>query len=119
MTRGTGRTQDSRAHSRIQTFLSCKIRLGETTYSGLLHDISYRGAFVSSSCIPASGESVAILVEVPELKQTLTLEGQVVRRSVGLSEIGEVSRFGVRLSHVSRDSLQLVKALLERSAAGR
>ena len=116
MIRGTNPSQDNRAHWRLQTFVTCHVHLGENTFSGLLHDISSRGVFVSSQCSPPKGSSITISVETPESGEIVRLEGQVVRIAAGMTELGEVSRFGVRLNRISAGSLQLLKSLMAKQS---
>lgn len=103
--------KDNRAHWRLETFLACDVRMGDKSYSGLLHDISLRGALVSSGCPAPNGGAVEISLRIPETGETVQLVGRVVRRATGMTEHGVTFRLGMRFENVSAGSVKLMKFL--------
>jgi len=57
------------------------------------------------------GGGLTITSVMPELKEPILLQGQVVRVATGMDKERKVYRIGVRLKCVSADSMLLVKAV--------
>jgi hypothetical protein len=110
-------TQDRRAHWRVQTFLACKIRMGDAAYKGFVLEVSSSSAFVSSSCVPQKGTPVSVSLQLPNSSETLLLHGHVVRSVRGISDHGEIGRFVLQFNRISPDSMLLIKKLSEISSA--
>jgi hypothetical protein len=107
------RTQDRRAHWRLQTFLSCSIRLGDDVYKGFVLEVSSNSAFISSRCVPQVGSPISISLQLPDSSAPLTLNGHVTRSVRGISDHGEIGRFALQLNRISPDSMLLIKNLSE------
>ena len=105
------RTQDRRAHWRVQTFLSCKIRLGDAVYEGFVLEVSSNGAFISSRCFPQKGSPISISLQLPDSGNTISLNGHVVRCVRGISDHGDIGRFALQFNRISPDSMRLIKSL--------
>ena len=108
-------TQDRRAHWRLQTFLPCKIRVGDDIEKGFVLEVAANSAFVSSRFVPQVGSPVSISLQLPESSTTLSLHGHVVRSVRGISDHGEIGRFVLQLNRISPDSMLLIKKLSEMS----
>jgi hypothetical protein len=109
------RTQDRRAHWRLQTFLSCKVRLGDDVYTGFVLEVSSNSAFISSRCVPQNGSPVSISLQLPDSANTLSLHGHVIRSVRGVSDHGDIGRFVLQFNRISPDSMLLIKKLSEMS----
>jgi c-di-GMP-binding flagellar brake protein YcgR len=107
---------ERRLHTRFHTFLPCEANCGELTFRATLLNLSMAGALLSSGCNPPMGSSLTITLAMPELKKPISLQGQVVRVAIGKSQEGKVYRIGVRLPHVSPDSMRLVEAVARGNA---
>jgi hypothetical protein len=105
----THSTRENRAVSRVRASLRCQFN-----FEGLVHDayvtnISLNGAFLLSDFIPQEKSQVVITLGSPLLKNTFTLDSEVVRTERVLKD--GVDGFAVRFSATSLDLIELVKGL--------
>jgi len=111
MDRGGAPYFERRLHTRFHTFLPCEGRCGELTFRATLLNLSMAGVLLSSDFNPPIGSSLTLTFAMPELKRPLSLEGQVVRVTIGTAKDQQVYRIGVRMKYVSPDSMRLVEAV--------
>jgi hypothetical protein len=103
--------QDRRGISRVVTRLDCQITFDGVSRDAVIVDLSLRGAFLSSSFLPPKDGAVTITLKSPISKKVLKLEGKVVRGGWGMSDHGQLSRFGVRFSHAPLDLAEIIRKL--------
>ena len=105
-------TQDRRGISRVIARLDCEFISEGVCYKAVVVDLSLRGALLSSKYLPPKGIHVTVTMQPPHVKKTLTLEGKVIRGGWGMSEHGELGRFGIQFSHSSLDLIELISKLI-------
>jgi hypothetical protein len=105
-------TQDRRGISRLIARLDCEFIYEGVGHKAVLVDLSLRGAFLSSKYLPPKGGHVTVTLQPPHVKKTLTLDGKVIRGGWGMSEHGELSRFGIQFSHSPSDLIELIGKLI-------
>ena len=103
--------KDRRLISRVAALLECQFTFAGVNYEATIVDLSLQGAFLSSKFLPPNDSSVTVSLQTPHLKEKLVVEGKVIRGGWGMSELGELSRFGIRFSHSSLDLIELISRL--------
>jgi hypothetical protein len=109
--------KDQRSVSRVAANLECQFTFGEGTYEAQIRNLSLNGAFLWSPFIPPQNSHIVITLKTPLLKNTLTVESEVVRTERA-SKNG-VSAFAVRFSHNSLDLIELIKDLVSQPLRNR
>jgi hypothetical protein len=110
-----GKSDILRANSRIKCCRLCKLCQGEKSFPGYLLNISLRGAEFSSRHALAMNSSITISVPIPEVEESILLEGTIVRVEGDTSDWHkDVYRCGVRLHSLPANFLILLKAQLAR-----
>jgi len=106
----------------VPALLACVFTHAGATRAAEITDLSLHGAFLTSKFLPPKGSAVTISLETPQSKKPLTVTGTVVRGSWGMSEEGDVSRFGVLFDSVPPGLLGLLRVLIskeeDRTASG-
>ena len=105
--------QDRRVHSRLPVLLSCEFTWDSVAYQALVMDLSPRGAFLASHCIPPNRCPIRVTIRSPQLKRTVTVDGSVVRGGWFLPHQSKSGGFGVRFSRVSPPLLLVLRELVE------
>ena len=105
-------TQDRRGISRVIARLDCQFIHEGVSRDAVIVDLSLKGAFLSSKYLPPKDSHVTVTVQPPQVGKKLVLEGKVIRGGQGMSEFGEMSRFGIQFSHSSLDLIELIKKLI-------
>ena len=103
--------QDRRRFSRLSALLDCEFTFKELTHKAVIVDLSLNGALLSSKFLPPKGTTVKILLPSPQLKETLALDGTVVRGGWGMSDHGEKSRFSVQFDSLTPDLIKILNSL--------
>lgn len=106
-----GFVQDRRRFSRLSAHVDCEFTFKELTHKAVLVDLSLNGALFSSKFLPPRGSSVKILLQSPHLKETLTLDGTVVRGSWNTSEQEELSTFAVQIDSMTSALVKFLTSL--------
>ena len=102
--------KDQRSVSRVKANLGCQFSFEGLTHEAYIMNLSLNGAFLWSSFIPPKGSHVVITLKTPLLKNTLTVESEVVRTQGALKD--GLDAFAVRWSHNSLDLIELIKNLI-------
>ena len=102
--------KDKRAVSRVAANLRCQFSIEGLVHEAYIANLSLDGAFLLSDFIPPEKSRVVITLKSPLLKNTLTMESEVVRTECVLKEGADA--FAVRFSHTSLDLIELVKKLI-------
>jgi hypothetical protein len=84
---------------------------GGISRGALILEISFQGAQLSSKEMPATGETVSITLITPGSKDTLNLEGKVIRGVWGQLDHGPVGKFSVRFNNTPVRLLSLLGSL--------
>ncbi len=105
-------TQDRRGISRVIARMDCQFVHEGVSRDAVIVDFSLKGAFLSSKYLPPKGAHVTVTVQPPHVKKALVLEGKVIRGNQGMSEYGEMGRFGIQFSHSSLDLIELINKLI-------
>ena len=92
--------------------LKCQFTFSGVSHEAFIRDISLNGAFLWSSFVPAQGCDVLIRLETPLLKNTLVLEGKVVRTDHTPTDHGDENAFAIRFSHASAELIVLISKLV-------
>jgi len=92
--------------------LGCEFTFKQVTHNATIVNLSIRGAFLSSNFLPPIGGAVRVFFQSPRMKTPLALDGVVVRGGWGMSERGEVSRFGVRFNSSPVELISLLHTLI-------
>lgn len=95
---------DRRVFRRIRFYEEVEFEREGKLYQGTLKDISLSGVFIISDYKPPIGEPIRIRLKTEE--SWLEMEGTVVRR--------DTSGFGVKITHLSKDTVEKVRRLLRR-----
>ncbi len=112
MPTGNDIVQDRRRVSRLPAQLACVFVHEGATRPATITDLSLGGAFLTSKFLPPKGSNITISLETPQLKKPLTLVGTVVHGLWGMSEQGDVSRFGVRFIGAPPGLIGLIRVLI-------
>ena len=104
-------SQDRRGTSRIIVRQKCQITYEGVSREGVIVDLSLKGAFLSAKFLPPKDSDVTITLRTPLLKRDLILTGKVVRGNWGMSDHGELGRFGIRFSYSPLDLIEAINKL--------
>ena len=104
--------QDRRSASRVMAQLKCQFTFGGVSHEAFIRDISLNGAFLWSTVVPAQGSNVLIRLETPLLKNTLALEGKVVRTDRTPKDHVNENAFAISFSHASAELIVLISKLV-------
>jgi hypothetical protein len=105
------RVQDRRGVSRVNTNLSCQFTFEGVNYEAVILDLSLTSVLLSSLFLPPQGGNVIITLQTPLLRNALTLEGKVIRESLGISDYSKHNRFAIRFSHAPSEIIKLISSL--------
>ena len=103
--------QDRRQMSRVASHLKCQVSYNETSYDAIILNLSLNGAYISSSFLPSVGETVTITLRTLDLKNSLIIEGLVVRGNSGVSDHGVLKRFGIQFNHSYLQLISIISKL--------
>jgi len=109
--------KDQRSVSRVAANLSCQFSFEGVLHDGYITNLSLNGAFLKSIFLPPEGGHLIITLKTPLLKNTLTLESEVVRTDCASTD--GVGAFAVRFSHNSLDLIELIKNLISQPVSNR
>ena len=101
-------SQDRRNTSRLIAQLDCRLTHKKNEYSGVIVDLSSKGARISSSFVPAVDDEIWISFKSKHLKRELNLTARVLRSSDAMTEHGKKGRFVVRFNESPLDLVQLI-----------
>jgi hypothetical protein len=104
--------QNRRTNSRIIVHLDCRITHGGASYDAVIVDLSQKGALMASKFLPPTGSEISIILQTQLLKNTLILNGTVLREIQIRSEEGLLCRFAVQFGHTPLDLIILLNKLL-------
>ena len=90
--------QDRRSAARVSTLLTCHYTYEGVRREAVLHDISLRGALLSSKFMPPIDKTISILLKPSGSTDDLRLEGKIVRGGWEISEHGNFGKFSVRFT---------------------
>ena len=100
--------QDRRSASRVRAHLDCRFTHEGRIRVASVKDLSLRGASICSVFMPQKGSHVSLALNTPILKETLVLEGKVVRTAEPSSGPGQEQEFAVHFDHSSVALIQLI-----------
>ena len=103
--------QDRRNISRISTRFNCRFDYEGVVRDAVVLNLSLKGALLSSRVMPPIDADVTMIMKPPGCKETLKLNGKVIRGGWGVSDHGAIGRFGVRFTTSSADLLTLISKL--------
>jgi len=104
-------SQDHRGGSRVIARLDCRMEYNNASYDAVLVDLSSKGAFISSTCLPAADEDIKVYIKSKHLQKELTLTAKVLRGSEVMTDYGERGRFAVRFHESPLDLTVLIVKL--------
>ncbi len=116
----TRMNQDRRYTSRLPVRMECQFTDGSTTYRAVIINLSLDGAYLAAKHLPTKGSNTTVTLSAPGVKMPLILCGKVTRGGYGTSEIGIISKFGVKFSSAPIELMTLLKDLnhADRAHAG-
>jgi hypothetical protein len=103
--------QDRRAASRVETNLGCQVTFKGVSHDAVILNLSLTSALLSSLFLPPKGADVTITVQTPLLKNTLILEGKVIREDLGIPDYRRGNRFAIQFSHAPSEIIKLISKL--------
>jgi hypothetical protein len=101
-------TQDRRHISRIGTRFECHFTHEGARHNAVVIDLSLNGAFLSAKVLPQIGDLVTLSLKLPTSKNTMEVQGKVIRGTWGNSDHGKLGRFGIRFSHTPLDIVKFI-----------
>jgi hypothetical protein len=110
----TRMTQDRRRLSRLAALLECAFTDGDATYTAVVVNLSFVGAYLSARHLPEKGSNIKINLLYPGAKKSITLQGTVVRGGFGTSEIGILGKFGVKFNGAPLELMSLLTDLTQK-----
>jgi hypothetical protein len=104
---------DRRSAPRTNVVLGCRISFEGKEYEGVIQNISLVGAFLWSSFIPPNDAMISIKLDKNSGADSLSLEGNVVRRDNRDREKEAAGTFAIMFSHNSPGLLRLMDTLIK------
>jgi hypothetical protein len=111
--------REKRSASRLHTSLVCQVKWGETCCPGHLLSLSVEGALIVSPCNPPVGDHLSIGLELPWLKKSVSVCGEVVRTCPAGSIMHEgMHECGVHWNEVTPEARLLMDLVTTRDKLG-
>ena len=104
--------QDLRGASRVCANLNCQFTVEGVSYQGIITNLSLEGGLLSSRFMPRMRSNITIALKTPLLKNTLIIEGTVIREHSSITDDSEPHRFGVWFSHAHWEIIKLINELI-------
>ena len=104
-------SQDRRNTSRVMARVDCHFSFEGNRHPATIIDLSLKGAFLSSSCLPPNGSNIVVEIQQPGVKKDLVFDGTVTRGTWVTSDHGKRGRFGIRFGNAPIGLLALISKL--------